>query len=174
MIQQVWGKLNANERMASIGALLSVVAFLVGAVTYAGYAFGISGLVGLIAPIGLLVVYYLKYTNSSIKWPAPVPVIAFAIGAIEGIGAAFGLLGILGILGLFGFGFVWLLGPIINIVAGAMMAWFTYKEWQASKGVAAAPPAAPLAPPAAPPAAPVAPPAAPVAPPAAPPADEAQ
>ena len=169
MIQQVWGKFNANERMASIGAGLAILAFLVGAVTYGGYAFGVSGLLGLAAPIALLVVYYLKYTNSTIQWPAPVATIAFAIGLVEGLGALLGLLSIMSFLGFLGFAFTWLLGPIVNIVGGAMMAWFTYREWTATKGAASvAPPTMPVAPP---PTMPVAPP--PAAPPA-PPADQAQ
>jgi len=72
-------------------------------------------------------------------------------------------------LGFLGFAFTWLLGPIVNIVGGAMMAWFTYREWTATKGAApVAPPTMPVAPP---PTMPVAPP--PAAPPA-PPADQAQ
>lgn len=159
MVQQLWGKFTANERMASIGAGLSILAFLLGAVTFGGYAFGLSGLVGLIAPVALLAIYYLKYTNSTIQWPAPIATIAFAIGAIEGLGALFGLIMILSWLSFIGFLFTWLVGPILNIIGGAMMAWFTYREWQAAKGAAPAPgtriatPSAPMAPPA-PPAAP--------------------
>jgi len=178
VIQQVWGKLNANERMASIGALLVLVAFVLGIVFGGFLGMGGTGIVGVLTAIALVVVYYLKYSpDTKITWPAPIPVVAFAIGGITGVVALLAILGIIGILGVLAAygGFTYLLAPIVNVVGAGMMGWFTYKEWQAYKTSApVAPPPAPPAAPVAPPTAPAAPPAAPVAPPAAPPADEAQ
>ncbi len=134
---QIWAKFNANEKLASIGAGLVILAFIVGIGLYSAGSFGASGLLGILAAIALLVVYYLKYTNSTINWPAPIPVIAFAIGAVMGLAALLGLLFIVQWLGWIGFTATWLVGPILNIVGGALMAWGTYKEWQASKTAAA-------------------------------------
>ena len=163
MIQQTWGKLNANERMASSGALLVLVAFVLGIVFGGFLGMGGTGIVGVLAAIALLVVYYLKYDpNTKITWPAPIPVVAFAIGGITGVIALLALLSILGILGVLATygGFTYLLAPIVNVVGAVMMGWFTYKEWQAYKAsVPAAPPVVPAAPP---------------VPPDAPPADGAQ
>jgi hypothetical protein len=171
VIQQVWGKLNANERMASIGAGLVLVAFVLGIVFGGFLGMGGTGIVGVLAAIALVVVYYLKYApDTKITWPAPIPVVAFAIGGITGVIALLAILSILGIVGVLAAygGITYLLAPIVNVIGAVMMGWFTYKEWQAYKASApvAAPPAAPPAPPAAPPA--------PPAPPAAPPADDAQ
>jgi len=126
---QVWGKLNANEKLATIGAGLVILAFLLGIGLYSAGSFGIGGIVGILAGIGLPVVYYLKYTSSTINWPAPVPVIAFAIGAVMGIGALLSLLFVVQWLGWIGFTFTWIIGPILQVVGGALMAWGTYKEW---------------------------------------------
>jgi phosphate/sulfate permease len=84
-----------------------------------------------------MAIYYLKYTNTTINWPAPIPVIAFAIGAIMGIFALLSLLQIVQWMGLLSFIATWLLAPIVAIVGSAMMAWFTYREWQASKTASA-------------------------------------
>jgi len=131
---QIW-KFNANESLAAIGAGLMILAFLVGAGIYSG---GVAaGFLGILAGIALLVVYYLKYTNTTIQWPAPIPVVAFAIGVIMGIGGLLSLLFVLSWFGYIGFTFTWVLGPILNIVGGALGAWGTYKEWQASKTAAA-------------------------------------
>jgi hypothetical protein len=178
VIQQVWSKFNANERMASIGAGLVLVAFVLGIVFGGFLGLGGTGVVGILAAIALVVVYYLKYApDTKITWPAPIPVIAFAIGGITGVVALLAILSILGIMGVLAAygGITYLLAPVVNVVGAAMMGWFTYKEWQAYKASApvAPPPAQTYAPPA-PPAAPPAPPAAPPAPPAAPPAGDAQ
>jgi hypothetical protein len=129
-VQQIW-KFNANESLAAVGAGLVILSFLVGAGLYsAGLG---SGILGILAGVALLVVYYLKYTNTTIQWPAPVPVVALVIGVVMGIGALLSLLFVVQWFGLVGFTFTWILGPILNVIGGALGAWGTYKEWQATK-----------------------------------------
>jgi len=140
MIQEFWKKLNANEKMVMYGAIVVVVAFLVGIV--GSYGFG-SASTDLIAAIAVAVVYYLKYGPNKINWPAPVETIVLVIA---GIAAIFAILGALTALSfLFAFG-LYGISVIINAVGCGVMAWFAYKEYQAMpKATPPAPPAPPAA-----------------------------
>ena len=141
MVQEFWKKLNANEKMVMYGAIVIVIAFVVGLV--GSYGFG-SASTDLVAAIAVAVVYWLKYSPNKITWPAPVETIVLVI---SGIAAIFALLGILPAIGLvFGFG-LFGISLIINAVGCVVMAWFAYKEYQAMPK--AAPPSTPPAPPAA-------------------------
>jgi hypothetical protein len=133
---QVWAKFSASEKLATYGSGLVILAFLLGVGLYSAGSFGVGGLLGILAAIALPVVYYLKYTNSTIKWPAPIPVIAFAIGALMGIAALVNLLFVVQWLGWIGFTFTWLIGPILYIIGGGLMFWGTYKEWSAARTTA--------------------------------------
>jgi hypothetical protein len=125
MVQEFWKKLNANEKMVMYGAIIVVVAFLVGIV--GSYGFG-SASTDLIAAIAVAVVYWLKYSPNKINWPAPVQTIVLVI---SGIAAIFAILGALTAVSfLFGFG-LYGISLIINAVGCAVMAWFAYKEYQA-------------------------------------------
>jgi hypothetical protein len=132
----LWGKLNANERLAATGAVIVLIAWLVGIVT--GYGFGV-GTIPLLAAIGLLVVYYLKYApNQSVNWPMPIPTIAFGISAIAALLALLTLLQWIGYLGSFaGFFAGVLLSIIASAVGAGMMAYGTWKEYQANAKPAA-------------------------------------
>jgi hypothetical protein len=145
-ISQFMNKLNANEKMVVYGALLTIVAWIVGIVT------GGSSL-SFIAGLAVIIIYWLKYApNQTITWPAPIPTIVLIIG---GLSAIFGLLALLGILSWFGvLGFYggFLLGAvaavIVNAIGAVMMGWFAWKEYQAMpKMTPPAPPAPPAAPP---------------------------
>jgi hypothetical protein len=144
MVQEFWKKLNANEKMVMYGAIVVVVAFLVGLVASSGFG---SASTDLIAAIAVTVVYWLKYSPNKITWPAPVATIVLVI---SGIAAIFAILGALTAISfLFGFG-LFGIALIINAIGCAMMAWFAYKEYQAMpKTAAPTPPAPPMAPPAA-------------------------
>lgn len=134
MVQEFWKKLNANEKMVMYGAIIVVIAFLVGLV--GSYGFG-SASTDLIAAIAIAVIYWLKYSPNKITWPAPVQTIVLVIA---GIAALFAILAALTAVGLlFGFG-LYGIGLIINAVGCGVMAWFAYKEYQAMPK--AAPPAA--------------------------------
>ena len=134
MVQEFWKKLNSNEKMVMYGAIIIVIAFLVGLV--GSYGFG-SASTDLVAAIAVAVIYWLKYSPNKITWPAPVQTIVLVI---SGIAAIFAILAALTAVGLlFGFG-LYGIGLIINAVGCAVMAWFAYKEYQAMPK--AAPPAA--------------------------------
>jgi hypothetical protein len=126
MVQEFWKKLNSNEKMVMYGAIIVVIAFLVGLV--GSYGFG-SASTDLVAAIAIAVIYWLKYSPNKINWPAPVATI---VVVIAGISAVFALLAALTALGLlFGFG-LYGIGLLINAVGCGVMAWFAYKEYQAA------------------------------------------
>lgn len=165
-VQEIWNKLNPRERLTATGALVIVLAWLVGLVAR---GLGIGSL-GLLGGVAVLVVLYLKYANPDIKWPVAVPLITLGIAAIVAIAALltlldwFAYLGILGITGL--------LSLALFVIGAALMLWGAWQEYQVEKpalpnmsanSASTAPP--PAATSSAPPAAPAdAPPAAPVAP----------
>jgi hypothetical protein len=145
-IQEIWRKLNANERLVGWGAIVVLISWLVGLVSGGG---GWS----VLAAIVVLVIYYLKYTPSqSITWPAPIPTIVLVV---SGISALFAILAVLSLLSLFGaFGSLfggffigYLVAGIGNAVGAAMMALGAWREYQAMPKASAPPP--PPAPPAA-------------------------
>lgn len=141
-ITAFWKKLNANEKMVMYGAIIVVIAFLIGIVGSSGFG---STSTDLVAAIVIGVLYWLKYSPNQIKWPAPIQTIVLVVAGIAAIFAILAALGALAFLfsfGLFG------IGLIVNAVGTAVMAWFAYKEYQAMPK-AAAPPPAPPAPPAA-------------------------
>lgn len=158
-VQEVWAKLNPRERLTAIGAGLILASWILGLVAR-GFGVGSIGLVGALA---VLVVLYLKYTNSSITWPAPVPLINLAISAIVGILALLTLLEWLSFIDLLGITAILSLG--LYVVGAGLMAWGAYQEWQIDKPTislsgttqSSPPSAAPTAPPPAAPAAPAAP-----------------
>ena len=139
-ISAFWNKLNANEKMVMYGAIIVVVAFLIGLV--GSYGFG-SASSDLIAAIAITIIYWLKYSPNKINWPAPVATI---VVVIAGIAAIFAILAALTAMTLlFGFG-LYGIGLIVNAVGCAVMAWFAYKEYQAMpKTTPPAPPAPPAA-----------------------------
>jgi hypothetical protein len=138
-LQAFWNKLNANEKLVMYGAILAVVAFLLGAVGGSGYLGNGSG--DLIAAIAIAVIYWLKYSPNKINWPAPVQTIVLVIA---GISAIFALLGLLAWIGLLGFG-LFGIAILVNAVGCGLMAYGAWKEYQAMPKTA--PPATPPAPP---------------------------
>jgi hypothetical protein len=140
-ISAFWNKLNSNEKMVMYGAIIVVVAFLIGLV--GSYGIG-SASTDLVAAIAVAVVYWLKYSPSKINWPAPVQTIVLVISGIAAIFALLAALAALSFLFLFGLGAI---AVLINAVGCAIMAWFAYKEYQAMPKASAPP--APPAPPAA-------------------------
>ena len=138
-ISAFWNKLNANEKMVMYGAIIVVIAFLIGLVGSSGFG---SASTDLVAAIAITVIYWLKYSPNKIKWPAPVQTIVLVIAGIAAIFAILGALGAVAFLfsfGLFG------IGLIVNAVGCAVMAWFAYKEYQAMPKAAAPPPPPPAA-----------------------------
>lgn len=136
MLQQIWAKFNANERLVAIGSGVVLLAWLVGAVG-GGLGFGVS-ILGVLGAVAALVILYLKYApNTNVTWPAPVPVLLFGIGVVALAVGAIILLQILPWLGLLSTYFIsWILPFFVYLVGAVLMAWGGYKEWQASKTAA--------------------------------------
>ena len=148
-VTQFLNKLNANEKMVTYGALITIVAWVIGLVVGGG---GLSFIAGLV----VIVIYWLKYApNQTMTWPAPIPTIVLIIGGLSAIFAVLGLLTMLSWFGVLGFYGGFLIGAVavvvVNAIGAVMMGWFAWKEYQAMPKMA---PPAPPAPPAAPPAPP--------------------
>ena len=137
-IAEFWKKLNGNEKMVAQGAIVAIVAWLIGLVT------GGPSL-SFIAALAVLVIYWLKYSPNQITWPAPIQTIVLGIAGLAALFAALALLGILSWFGVLGFYGGFLIGAIVavigNAIGSAMMALGAWREYQAMPK--ATPPAAP-------------------------------
>jgi hypothetical protein len=140
--QEMWQKLNANERLAAQGGGVVVVGWVLGLVLNR-FGFGADGF-ALIGAIVLFVLYYLKYApNQTMTWPAPLQTIALVVSALVALSA----LASVATIGLFlGLG---LIASIVTLVGGVMMLLGTWRDYQAMPKTPSAPP--PTAPPTAPP-----------------------
>lgn len=135
-VQEMWGKLNANERLAAYGGIVLIVVALIGYVL----SWSDGPTLALLVGIAVLAILYLKYApNMSITWPVPVATILLGVGGIAAILLALNLLRYLRFL--IGVDAIVLLG----LPAGAaLVAWGAWQEYQAtakSTGGAGAPPA---------------------------------
>jgi hypothetical protein len=158
VLNEIMAKITARERMFGIGAIVLVVAWLVGLIlaskeacaSFAGQTVcsGVSinyfthehgtdlGLLALLAALAGIAVIYLKYApNMKINWPAPFPVIFLAIGGVA-VGAA-ALMFVLAFLDAKDFMSevpltMWI-ADIGMVVGGALMAWPAYQDWTATK-----------------------------------------
>lgn len=136
-VQEVWGKLNANERLAAYGGIVLIAAALIGFV----FSWRDGPTLGLLVGIAVLAILFVKYApNMSVTWPVPVATILLAVGGITAILLALNLLRNL----------EWLLGVdaivLLGLPAGAaLVAWGAWQEYQAAAkpaGGSGAPPAA--------------------------------
>lgn len=124
-----FNKLNANERLAAIGAGIILISWLVGIVG----SFGIgSSIVSLLGALAVLVIYYLKYSpTQSMTWPMPVQTIVLGISAVVALLALLGVLPILSLLGAFGAYPLAILAAIGTVVGAVVMAWGAWQDYQA-------------------------------------------
>lgn len=121
-----FNKLNANERLVAIGAVIVIIAFLVGMV--AAYGIG-AGTIPLVGALAVLVIYFLKYSpTQSMTWPMPVQTIVLAISAISAVLALIGVLPVLGLLSILGLGVLAGLGTLVGSV---IMTWGAWQDYQA-------------------------------------------
>jgi len=151
VLNEILAKLTKNEKLIGIGAVVVVVAWVLGLVITSGW-YGFSGaqttgLLAVAAAIAAVVVLYLKYApNTNITWPAPLPVVLLVIAAIAGAAALIGLLqaftydpyaGYGGLLGQYGVGkpiTIYLAAAGVVVGAG-LMVYAAYLDWTASKTV---------------------------------------
>jgi hypothetical protein len=126
-IQEFWNKLNANERVVGYGAVIAIISWVLG--IFLG-----GGGYGFVAAIVILVIYWLKYSNSNVTWPAPVPTLVLIIA---GIAAVLGLLIVLPLLGFAGaigafYGGLYFLPAIGGLIGTFVMAYGAWREYQAA------------------------------------------
>jgi hypothetical protein len=142
MAQQFMDKLNANEKQVMYGAIVVLVAFLVGA--FSGYGYLGSGSGDLAAAVAIAVIYWLKYQPNPINWPVPPQTI---VVVIAGVSAFFALLAL--VYWLPGIGSYLLslftLATVLNAIGCGLMAYGAWKEYQAMPKTAAPPPPPPAA-----------------------------
>jgi len=124
-IQAVWAKFNANERLVGYGALITLIAWVVGIFTGGG-GFGV------IAAIIVLVVYYVKYTSTTMTWPAPVPTIVLIVTAIAAILGIVFLLPAITLLSSIGYGGLYFVVAIGSLIGVLVMVYGAWREYQAS------------------------------------------
>ncbi len=171
-----FSKLNSNERLATWGAIASIVGGIL--VFFGSYGAGGGLILTLLLGIAMLAVVFMPQWSPSTNLPGSKGSLMLVIGGIAAIGALLGLLSFLAFLGVLaayaGLFLIPFLALLLSIAGGLMMGWGGWREFQAEGGkfqlgsssAASAAPSAPAATPA--PAAPPAP-ADAVAPPAAPP-----
>lgn len=121
-----FNKLNANERLAAIGAVIVIISSLVGLVTSFGLG---ANTIALLAAIAVLAIYYLQYApNQTINWPAPVPLLVLGISGVAALLSIIGVLPLLGVLGFLGLGVLAAIGTVVGTV---IMVWGAWQDYQA-------------------------------------------
>lgn len=134
-------KLNSNEKIAAIGAVLAIIGSLV--------SFG-SGPYGVLTGIAMLAIIFLPQFSPTTKLPGSKGSLMLIVGGAAGIGALLTLLAWLPYLGIIGNFFI---GGLLGIVGGLLMGWGAWQEFQAEGGkfqLGTAPTSAGTPPPAAP------------------------
>jgi hypothetical protein len=155
VVQEIWAKVSAREKLIVYGAIAVLVGWIVGefiaTVNLCGGASSILGIscpsfsyfaagnagsfaiLGLVAAIATVVVLYLKVApNMSITWPLPV------VQIVLGLSAATLICGLLVVLMQLSYGLgdapvtMWV-ADIIFIGGGALMAYAAYMEYTAGK-----------------------------------------
>jgi hypothetical protein len=103
VVNEILAKLNMNEKLIGLGAIVFVVGWLIGfllaTVSYAGFAGGNVfndsggtglGFIGLLGAIALIAILYVKYApNMKVNWPVPVELIVLIVAAVVGVVALY-------------------------------------------------------------------------------------
>jgi len=134
MAQQFMNKLNMNEKQVIYGAIIVVIAWLVGAVS--GFGFLGSGSGDLAAAVAVAVIYWLKYQPNAINWPVPPQTIVLVIAAVAAFFAVLALVTWLGFIGIS----LYSLAVILNAVGCVVMAYGAWNEYQAMPKATPPPP----------------------------------
>ena len=128
------GKLNSNEKMAALGAVLAIVGSLV--------SFG-AGPYGVLTGLAMLLIIFLPQFSPTTNLPGSKGSLMVVVGGAAGIGAVLTLLAWLPYIGIMGGYFI---GGLLGIVGGLLMGWGGWQEFQAEGGkfqLGAAPSTAP-------------------------------
>ena len=160
-----FSKLSSNDKLAVYGAVAAIIGAFLG--------FGGGASWGLITGIAMLVIIFLPQLSPSTKLPGSKGSLMVIVGGAGGLAALLALLALLTLFGAIGgYATTWMIGLILSAAGGALMAWASWREFQAEGGKFNVGMAsnAPTPPPAAPPAPPAAPMSEPMSPPPAPPA----
>jgi hypothetical protein len=124
-----YNKLNANERLVAIGAVIVIIAWLLGIASSFGFS---TGTIPLLGAIAVLVIYYLKNSpTQSVAWPMPVQTIVLAIAAISAVLGILGVLPFLSLLGAFADAPLLILSALGTAVGAVIMAWGAWQDYQA-------------------------------------------
>jgi len=134
MAQQFMNKLNVNEKQVIYGAIIVVIAWLVGAIS--GFGFLGSGSGDLAAAVAVAVIYWLKYQPNAINWPVPPQTIVLVIAAVAAFFAVLALVTWLGFIGIS----LYSLAVILNAVGCVVMAYGAWNEYQAMPKATPPPP----------------------------------
>ncbi len=96
MLNEILAKMNQNEKLIGLGAVIAVIGWVFGLILTSGW-YGSSGAqtLGLLAVAGAIVaivVLYLKYSpTSTVAWPLPLTMILLILGAVVAVAALIGL-----------------------------------------------------------------------------------
>jgi hypothetical protein len=96
VLNEILAKMNQNEKLIGVGAIVAVVGWLLGVLItdswYSASGAQTLGLLAVVAAVVAIVVLYLKYApNSSVAWPLPVTLIFLVLGAVTAVVALIGL-----------------------------------------------------------------------------------
>jgi hypothetical protein len=123
---EFWNKLNANERLVGIGAIVVIVGYIVSLLGTSGFVGGST--LALVGAIVVLVIYFLKYSpTQNITWPAPIPTVVLVISGIVALLTILTGLGSLGFLGGLG---MYAIGNIVSLIGGLVMVWGAWQDYQ--------------------------------------------
>lgn len=127
-----FSKLGQNEKLATYGAIASIVGAVLAAIGFGGA----GGLwLTLLLAIAMLVIVFLPQWSPQTTLPGSKGSLMLIVGGIAAIGALLGLLALLPALGLLGlYGGTWVIGLLLGIIGGFVMGWAGWKEFQAEGG----------------------------------------
>lgn len=129
MLNEILGKMNSNEKLIGLGAIVVAIAWIIGLGSYGVASGGSVGFLSLLCAAAAVVVIYLKYApDTKINWPAPIPLILLILGGVCALG------GLLVVLALMQWSWVGMpvtawLAAIGILVGGAIMTYAAYMEY---------------------------------------------
>jgi hypothetical protein len=129
-----FSKLNGNEKLATYGAIASIVGAILAQIGL--YAGGLW--LTLLLAIAMLVLVFLPQWSPQTTLPGSKGSLMLIVGGIAALGSLLGLFAFLGVLGILGFygglASLGLIGILLGIVGGFVMGWAGWQEFQAEGG----------------------------------------